>query len=257
MATASVPSAAEAEQTRRWRMLGLVFVVFFAMMEVSHAKSYYLFPIYPLVLAAGAVAIEGWLSPRFTSSKVAWSLRGAVVAVVVLAGVITLPLATWMLSPPHLLTYETKIGFKPAKMEVHHEGLLPQPIGDQFGWQEMVRQVADLYDSLPPAERAKTGIGTGNYGEAGAIDMFGPQYGLPTAISTHQNYWYWGPPKEQYENLIVLQWDREDVESRCTSYVSVEHYEQYGMGEENTPIYYCRGIRFNIAEKWAQWKNWN
>jgi hypothetical protein len=244
--------------SRRWRLLGLIFAVFFALMEISHAKSYYLFPIYPVVLAAGAVSIERWLAPNgFSRATVRVALRGAVAVVILLAGVATLPLATWMLSPPRLLAYEARIGFKPAKTETHHESLLPQPIADQFGWQELTRQVADLYHSLPPAERAATGIGTGNYGEAGAIDMFGPKYGLPTAISTHQNYWYWGPPKEHYENLIVLQWDREDVEVRCTSYQSVDHFELYGMGEENTPIYYCRGIKFDIAEKWSKWKHWN
>jgi 4-amino-4-deoxy-L-arabinose transferase-like glycosyltransferase len=243
--------------SRRWRLLGLIFVVFFALMEVSHAKSYYLFPIYPLVLAAGSVAIEQWLTPGASSRKAAAGLRWAIAAVIVLAGAATLPLSTWMLSPAHFLAYQDKIGFKPAKTEVHHEGLLPQPMGDQFGWPEMVRQVADLYHSLPPEEQAKTGIGADNYGEAGAINMFGPQYGLPTAISTHQNYWYWGPPKERYENLIVLEWQHDWVESRCTSYETVDHFEKYGMGEENTPIYLCRGIKFDLAQKWPEWKHWN
>ena len=80
---------------------------------------------------------------------------------------------------------------------------------------------------------------------------------MPTAISTHQNYWYWGPPKERYENLIVLQWDREWAESRCTSYEEVDHYAMYGMGEENTPIYLCRGLKFDLAQKWPEWKHWN
>ena len=64
--------------------------------------------------------------------------------------------------------------FKPAKAEVHHESLLPQPVADQFGWPEMVREVAAIYNSLPPEERANTGIWAGNYGEAGAINVFGP-----------------------------------------------------------------------------------
>src|SRR4029453_2183289 len=100
---------------------------------------------------------------------------------------------------------------RPRRAGGHPRGLLPQPIGDQFGWSELVRDVAAIYRSLPPEERTRTGIFTGNYGEAGAINWFGPALGLPAAYSRHQNHWYWGPPAEDYRNLIVLQWSLDDV----------------------------------------------
>lgn len=236
---------------RTWRVLGLTFVVFFVMMETAHAKNYYVFPIYPLAFAAGAIAIEKWLATRAT-----WT-RAMVVAVVVIASIPLVPVTTWMLSPEHLLAYQNAIGFKPAKQEVHHESLLNQPIADQFGWPEMVSQVAGIYDSLPPDERAETGIWAGNYGEAGAINLFGPQYGLPRAYSRHQNHWYWGPPPQVYKNLIVLEWDRDDVADSCTSYQPFDHYERWGMGEENTPIYLCRGVKFDIQKIWGNSHHWN
>ncbi len=236
---------------RTWRVLGVTFVVFFVLMEIAHAKNYYVFPIYPMAFAGGAIAIEEWLA-----SKAAWT-RAMVVAVVVIASIPLVPMTTWMLSPEHLLAYQNAIGFKPAKQEVHHESLLNQPIADQFGWPEMVREVAGIYDSLPPAERAETGIWAGNYGEAGAINLFGPQYGLPRAYSRHQNHWYWGPPPQVYKNLIVLEWDHDDVADNCTSYQPFEHYERWGMGEENTPIYLCRGVKFDIQKIWWHSHNWN
>jgi hypothetical protein len=236
---------------RMWRVLGLTFVVFFVLMEVSHAKNYYLFPIYPMLFAAGAVAIEHWLRNR-----AAWT-RPAALAVIMLATVPTVPMFTWMLSPEHLLAYQNAIGFKPAKVEVHHESLLMQPIADQFGWPELVRDVAAIYNSLPPAERATTGIWAGNYGEAGAINLFGPQYGLPHAWSRHQNHWYWGPPPQAYANLIVIQWGREDVQDNCTSFQAFEHYQRFGMGEENAPINLCRGVKFNMQKIWWHSHHWN
>lgn len=121
----------------------------------------------------------------------------------------------------------------------------------------MVRQVADIYNSLPPEERAKTGILTGNYGEAGAINFFGPQYGLPRAYSRHQNYWYWGPPKEHYANLIVLQWSLQDVKGNCRSWQAFDHYSRFGMAEENTPIYLCRGAEFDLEKVWWHYHHWN
>ena len=236
---------------RRWRVLGLVFIVFFVTMEIAHGKNYYLFPIYPMVFAGGAVVIEQWLS------KAASWTKPLVAAILVLAGLPLVPLFTFMLSPERWLAYQEKTGVKLSKAETHHESLLPQPFADQFGWPEMVRQVADIYYSLPPEERAKTGIWAGNYGEAGAINLFGPKDGLPTAYSRHQNHWYWGPPKQKYENLIVLQWSRDDVQDSCTSWQGFPHYEQFGMGEENTDIYLCRGTKFDVQQIWWHSKHWN
>jgi len=234
-----------------WRILGLTFLVFFVLMEVMHAKDYYVFPIYPMLFAGGAVAIEDWLTNR-----AAW-MRPTFTAVIVLASVPLVPLATWMLSPEHVLAYQNATGIKPAKQEVHHESLLIQPIADQFGWPELVRQVADIYNSLPQSERAETGIWAGNYGEAGAVNLFGPSYGLPTAYSRHQNHWYWGPPPQAYKNLIVIEWSREDVQDNCASYQAFDHYERFGMAEENTPIYLCRGVQFDIQKIWWHSHHWN
>jgi len=236
---------------RTWRVLGLTFVVFFVLMEMSHAKDYYLFPIYPVLFAGGALAIEEWLT-----NKAPWT-RAAVTAAIVILSLPLVPMATWTLSPEHLLAYQNAIGLKPAKQEVRHESLLIQPVADQFGWPELVRQVADIYNSLPPSERTETGIWAGNYGEAGAVNLFGPSYGLPTAYSRHQNLWYWGPPPQAYKNLIVIEWSREDVQDNCTSYQAFDHYERFGMGEENTPIYLCRGVQFDIQKIWWHSHHWN
>ena len=236
---------------RRWRVLGLTFAVFFVLMEVAHAKNYYPFPIYPMLFAGGAVLIE-----RRVANRAAWT-RAAVVAIILLAALPAIPLVTWMLPPERLLAYQNAIGFKLSKAEVHHESLLPQPVADQFGWPEMVSEVANIYNSLPADERAQTGIWAGNYGEAGAINLFGPKLGLPRAYSRHQNHWYWGPPPQVYKNLIVLEWSLDDVRDNCTSFQAFDHYQRFGMGEENTQIYLCRGVLFDIQKIWWHSHHWN
>jgi Dolichyl-phosphate-mannose-protein mannosyltransferase len=236
---------------RRWRILGLTFLVFFVTMEIAHGKNYYVFPIYPTLFAAGAVAIEHWLESGAT-----WT-HAAVAAIIVISSLPLLPMFTWMLPPEKLLAYQNAIGFRVAKQEVHHESLLMQPIADQFGWPELVCQVADIYNSLPTSERAETGIWAGNYGEAGAVNLFGPKFGLPTAYSRHQNLWYWGPPPQVYKNLIVIEWSLEDVQDNCTSYQTFDHYQRFGMGEENMPIYLCRGVKFDIQKIWLHSHHWN
>lgn len=235
---------------RRWRALGLTFVVFVTLMGAAHAKDYYVFPIYPLALAGGAVALE-----RATASRPRW--RPVPAAVLIAGGLVTLPLATWMLSPERYIAYEEALGFRPQKAEVHHEGLLPQPIGDQFGWPELARDVAAIYASLPPEERARTGILAGNYGEAGAINLFGPALGLPRAYSRHQNHWYWGPPRESPANLIFLQFDLDTVRDNCKSFEAFPHEARFGMGEENAPIYLCRGVEFDLRQVWSHYHHWN
>jgi hypothetical protein len=235
---------------RRWRLLGVLFVAFWGIMEIQHAKDYYLFPIYPMAFAAGAVAIERWARAR------TW--RMATVVVVALAGSLpVVPLALWWLPPDRYLAYQEKLGIKPQKAETHHESLLMQPIADQFGWPELVSEVAGVYNSLPAEERATTGIWAGNYGEAGAINLWGPQYGLPTAYSRHQNHWYWGPPVVRYQNLIVIQWSFDDVRDNCASYQAYSHFEKWGMAEENQPFYLCRGVKFDIQQIWSHSHHWN
>jgi hypothetical protein len=163
-----------------------------------------------------------------------------------------------ILSPENYIAYMKRLHMAPEKTEVNHKGPLPQLYGDQFGWEELVRQVADIYNSLPPEERARTGILASNYGEAGAIDMFGPKHGLPSAISGHQNYYYWGTHGFQGDNLIIMQWSREHAGRLCNNVEErAVHYHPFGMEEENNPIYLCRGMKVPLDQVWPKIKHWN
>ncbi len=244
----------------RMRVLGWTYLVLLALMIADKAKNYYLAPIYPMLFAAGAVATEAWLdrsAPRSIRGRL-WP-RSAIAALVVAAGASVAPAILPFLPPEKLLAYQRRIGAAPSKTEVSHEGPLEQRLGDQFGWPELAADVARIYRALPPDERAKTGIFASNYGEAGALNLYGPALGLPAPICAHQNHYYWGPPKPEPENLIWLQWGREGVENHCRSVEQVgEHSHPWGMAEENRPIYLCRGLRHTIAEYWTpDFKHWN
>jgi hypothetical protein len=185
-------------------------------------------------------------------------LKVAMIAVIVLLATPLDLLALPALSPTQYVAYTQALHLAPPKTEVAHEGPLPQIFGDQFGWEELVKQVADVYWALPPEERARTGIVGNNYGEAGALHLFGPRYGLPWAISAHQTHFLWGPPDFKGDNLIVLQWSRRRVERYCQSgEILAEHHHPYGMEEENGPIVLCRGLKQPLSEIWPRWKLWN
>jgi hypothetical protein len=242
----------------RLRLLGWTYLVLLVIMIALKAKNYYLAPIYPMLFGAGGVAIEGWLERGPWSRGRLWP-KATLAAYVAAAGAFVAPAILPLLSPEKLLAYQRAIGDAPPKTEVRHEGPLEQRLGDQFGWPELVADVAKIYNSLPPGEQAKTGIFASNYGEAGALNLYGPALGLPASICAHQNHFFWGPPEHEPENLIWLQWGRQGVEDHCRSVEQAgEHFHPWGMSEENRPIWLCRGIKRPIADYWEpDFKHWN
>jgi hypothetical protein len=241
----------------RFRALGVIYPVLLVVMMGLHAKNYYLAPIYPMLFAAGGATIEGAFSRWRVNADPTWP-RAALLTVLALAGLVLLPIFTSFLSPDGLIRYQAMLGIELPKTEVEHVGPLPQIFGDQFGWPELVGQIAEIYQSLPEEERARTGVYASNYGEAGAISHLGPALGIPPAVCAHQSYYLWGPPEFDGDQLIWLQWDREDIESLCESVEQVgEHHHPWGMAEENRPIYLCRGLRESISEMWPRLKHWN
>lgn len=241
----------------RYRALASAFAVFFVLMFAMKAKAYYLTPIYPMLLAAGAVGLDELFERRQRLAGRVWP-RAAVAAYSVLFTVPVAPLVLPILDPPGFVAYTRRIGFEPPRSEVAHRGPLPQMFGDQFGWPELVSDVAKVWNGLAPEERARAAIFANNYGEAGAINLFGPAHGLPRAISAHQNHFLWGPPAFTGDVLVVLQDDRESLESVCTSVEEAgRHQHPWGMAEENGPIWVCRGLKTPLGELWPRLKKWN
>ena len=144
------------------------------------------------------------------------------------------------------------------RIENHRLGPLPQLFADQFGWEEMAATVAGVYNSLPPDVRAKTAIYCQGYGQAGAIDLFGPKYGLPPAISPHQSYFLWGPHGYTGESMIVLDGRPDDMKQHFAEVRKVAHVEhEYSMPYEHFDVYYCQGLHPPLAEWWPRLKNWD
>jgi hypothetical protein len=236
---------------RPFRALAWVYLALFATMMALHGKDYYLAPAYPLLLAAGGVAWEVWLA------RARWA-PAAALAVVALAGAVTAPLALPLLDPADFLAYQHALGVAPQKTEVNHEGPLPQLFGDQHGWLELVADVAAVWQALPAEDRRRGAIFASNYGEAGAINYFGPALGLPPAVCAHQTHSLWGPPAADPTVIVWLQWRREWLEEICGSVEQVgEHSHPWGMAEENRPIYLCRDPRRPLSELWPELRHWN
>ncbi len=235
-----------------YRALGWAFLTTLAVFTALKGKSYYPTPAYPLLLAAGAVAIE-----KFTASgRRAW-LKPATVIVLLAGTAALLPIALPVLPVEAYLRYQERLPFElPRSEKSHLAAALPQYYADDFGWEEMTAAVARVYHSLPVEEQAKAAIFGNNFGEAGAIDFFGPKYGLPKAIGGHQNYFLWGPRNYTGEILIVLGDDPESLRRWCNQVeVAAELCHPYNP-LENDPVLVCRGLKWNLQEIWPKLKNW-
>ena len=130
-------------------------------------------------------------------------------------------------------------------------GPLPQLLADRFGWKEMAEEAARIYRSLPPEERAGARVFGQNYGQAGAVDMYGPGLGLPPALSGHLAYHSWGPPAEDPTVLIVFDDDRERLESLYESVELAGRVEHpYSMPYQHFDVWLCRKPRVSFRAIW-------
>lgn len=242
-----------ARQGKPYRFLGWTVLTLLVLFVALKAKPYYVAPIYPLLYAAGATALATW-----TTGNIGRWVRGALVALMLVTGVATAPLAMPLLPPQDFVAYAQRLGIAGPPTERHQMGALPQFFADMHGWEEMVRVVADAYQRLSSEERARAAIFTNNYGEAGAIDFFGAKYGLPKAISGHNNYFLWGPPDHEVEIVITVGESREDVLETFEDVEEAGRFEHpYAMPYETRhPILIARNPRFDLRDVWPAVKKY-
>jgi len=186
-------------------------------------------------------------------------IKPVLAAAMIALTAILAPLAIPILPPEKLQSYMQAIGVSPPRTETSHTAVLPQLFADQFGWEEMVRSIARVYHTLSPGEQKRAAIFCQNYGEAGAIDFFGPKYGLPPALSGHQNYFLWGPRGYSGEVVVVLD-ERSDDERE-----QFESVEDHGLiesspwampWEQRMHVYICRGLKGTLRDLWPKLRFW-
>lgn len=205
---------------RRFRILGWMAVVPFVLFMAARGRGYYLAPAYPMLLAAGAVVIP-------------WRRATLVAAAILLATGSLVALGILPLAP---------IGSRLGQFAISQNSDLKEEVG----WPEMTAEVARIWSSLPPDQRARTAIFCANYGEAGAIDLYGPRYGLPPAISGVNSFWARGFGDPPPQTVIVLGVHREQLASRCQSVTlagkipNAHHLDN--EESEHPDIFVCRGL---------------
>ncbi len=243
------------QRLKPYRLLGWTYLVCYGVLFTLHGKNYYLGPVYPMLLAAGAVVIDASISQKWK-----W-LRLAIATILLASGIHILPITVPVLSPEHFLSYTKTLPFKLPVMEhAHARAALPQWYADQFGWNEIVAETAVAWNRLTPEERQdeNCGIFAQDYGQAGAIDFLGRKYGLPRSLSGHQTWFLWGPRNYSGNCMIVLDDSRERLEElwQNVEYVGTSADNPYAL-EKEIPVFICRGAKFGtMAKLWPELKRW-
>lgn len=235
-----------------FRAFGWAFLLLLAFFMLSGGKPYYLAPVYPALIAAGALGFE-----RLSLSLTRRWMRPAAVALLLASAAVGTPFALPVLRAEALISYGRALGMAPVPAERLEIGVLPQHYADQFGWPELTELVAEVYRGLPEQDQKACGIFTQNYGEASAINVFGRRLGLPPAVSVHNNYWVWGPGDLTGEVMIIVGGEAEDYKDLFSEVTEAARFEHpYVMPYENDlPIFICRGPLGPVKDVWLREKH--
>ncbi|MDF1596373.1 MAG: glycosyltransferase family 39 protein [Acidimicrobiia bacterium] len=221
-----------ADDLQRWRPIGLAFVLLFVFFLLTGGKAYYVAPMYPALLAAGSLWFERLEGRR---RKI---MIGATAAGIFIGLFIALPLL-----PPSDMSVLDATG----------------ELGETVGWPELIDQVVAVYEMIPVDQRADVAIFTGSYGEAGAVDVLGPEVGLPPATSGHNNYWLWGPPGH-HGPIIGVGQIGDVLAGICPTTVQAGTITNpYGVENEEAglPLFLCLAPEGQLADIWDQVRHYN
>jgi 4-amino-4-deoxy-L-arabinose transferase-like glycosyltransferase len=212
-----------------YRFLGWAWLILAVVFMASGGKPYYLAGLLPALLASGAGWVDEWLERGRRRPRMA-ALVGAIALSAVIDAVIALPI----------------LPAKDADPVVAVNG----DVGETIGWPGFTRTVAGVYGRLPEGQGAV--ILTGNYGQAGAIDRYGPSLGLPGAYSGHNAYGDWGPPPNGAAPVIAIGLDESDLADlrSCRPAARVDNGLDIDNDEQGTEIYVCTGPRRSWSSDW-------
>jgi hypothetical protein len=233
-----------------WRILGVAWLVAFAVLLALAGKAYYLTPAYPPLLAAGAVAAEAWTARRRR-------LRPGLVAAMVLLALPVVPFGLPILPPPRMAAYAEAIGLEDAvRTETGRLERLPQDYADMVGWREQAETVARVWRSLPEPDRERALLFAANYGEAGALDLYGSRLGLPEPVSNVSSFHRWGLHGRTGEIAVIVGSNREDVEDYYREVIPADtiRHPWAIWYETELPVWIAREPRQSLVDTWERIK---
>jgi hypothetical protein len=235
---------------RRFRPLGWIFLLAIATILALKGRDYYTAPAYPAVFAAGAIALDLWFRARKTTAR--RSLRLAYPAAILLSVAILAPIVLPVLPLPGYDRYAATLGhLVPGHVRKPGETRIPTYFQDEFGWPDMVSQVAAIYHSLPASEQPQTAILSLDYFSASAVDYYAEQFGVPQAISGDLAFYGWGSRNYSGSTVILLAGDVDWARQRWQS-VQVVGRVDAPDPRQHYDILLCRDPVEPLAAMWPR-----
>jgi len=207
--------------------------------------------IYPFFMAFGAVTIEQVI-------KQSWRQRIQVSLMMLMlaGGLLLAPVFIPLLPPKQLKAHIAWLGLKMDIEEGKKGEPIPQWLADRIGWRELAVEVAGVCHALPFAERQNAVIISANYGHAGALELYGPELGLPVVYATHNAFHTWGPPSDSVKTFIAVAIDIEEVRPMFDSVeeATVVYCPDCTRPQRKMPIYILRGPKFSMLKEWKAFR---
>ena len=239
--------ARDARRIAAVRWIGVFATLLVTWYLVLRGKEYYAGPAYPLLIAAGAVALE-----RVRGARVV--VRAGTPALLAATGLALLPLGVPLLAPEPMARYAARVGG--TRTNVGATLALPQDYADMLGWRAQADTVARVWRALPPADRARAAIVAGNYGQAGALAVHGPARGLPYPITPVGDFWAWGPGPSDGDVALVVTSEPDAPEWRAlwreVRVAAVLRDARRVPEERAVTVLLVRGIREPLATVWRR-----
>jgi len=234
-----------------YSFLGTMFLVSTLVMFLFHAKTWMLAAMFLPLMAAGGTALEEWLTNGLADRV----LKPLLVALFLLSGVVLAPINLPVLPVDSAIEYVAKFRsiFNPTGGFVFETAALPINLSMRLGWDGMARQVAEVFDGLPPQDQKVTGIYTSWYGPASAIDYYALKFDLPNAVSGHLGYYLWGPGPTSWKVMIILMHGSNQLSpffETCESKGAIEN--PYTLLFNQLNIYVCRDPYIDKDEIWKR-----
>ena len=192
-----------------YRFLAWAWVFVIALLLITHGKNYYALGVYPVLFGFGACRIEKATAGRLIA------LRYALPAFAAAVGYFFISIALPLYEPAKLAAFYEKRQIEKTgalKWEDLKNHPLPQDFADMLGWKEMAQKMARAYHTLDSNEKKKTLVFCDNYGQAGAVNYYGPQFGLPEAFSDNASFLYWMPQHPDFDNIVLLTDDQQEMQ---------------------------------------------
>jgi Dolichyl-phosphate-mannose-protein mannosyltransferase len=232
---------------RRFRPVAIGCVVAITLQFVLGGKAYYPGAAYTFLFAAGSVPLERWLAAR-REIKPAALVRTVKPAAAAAAGMLA---GAALAAPVALSVLPARTLHTVPLQKINYD------LAETIAWPKLVALVAREYDSLPAPQRQQTAILTGNYGEAGAIDRYGPGLALPQAYSGANNFWLWGPPPAA-DTAVVAVNVNPALLHRDFAHVRLVATFRNGLGvsddEQGVEIFVATGLRSPWVQSWAAFR---